>query len=171
MSSSNPSQEAFEAAKRSFRDTLNDPALFKDILAASSVDHVWDMANKLQETQRPRSLRHMGKIMLFVERVNSYAGVIETFVQVQPDLLALIWGPIKLLILWSSQLAASLDALTKAMTNIGEALPHFAEVATIFGDKDVIKNLLALFYGDILHFYAVAMKFFKLTCMFCGLQE
>jgi len=48
--------------------------------------------------------------------------VIDTFVQAKSDILALIWGPIKLLLQISKNLTQSFDAIVNTMANIGEKL-------------------------------------------------
>lgn len=83
--------------------------------------------------------------------------------QVKPDILALIWGPIRLLVVWTSSITKFADAVTDAMEKIGDALPHALRSANIFNDNDKLKALLELFYGDILDFYIIALKFFSLS--------
>jgi hypothetical protein len=160
-----PSLEAFEAAKRSFRDSLGDPSLFNDILQTTTVDQVYDVTEKLQAKLGSEGrLRHLGKIRPYLERVTAYASAVETFVQVKPDVLALIWGPIRLLLQWSSHLMQCWDAITDVVAKVGEALPQFSEMARIFGSKDTIKSLLVSFYRDILDFYVLLLKFVKMSC-------
>jgi hypothetical protein len=84
-------------------------------------------------------------------------------VQAKPDILALIWGPIRLLLVWTTNIAKFADAVNEAMKKIGDALPHALKLATLFGDNDKLKAVLALFYRDILDFYVIALKFFGLS--------
>jgi hypothetical protein len=76
-------------------------------------------------------------------------------VGVKPEVLALIWGPIRLLLVWT--------AVTAAMVEIGDALPQFVEAAKIFSDREKLKDVLALFYRDILDFYIITLEFFSLS--------
>ncbi|KAH8668654.1 hypothetical protein BX600DRAFT_538673 [Xylariales sp. PMI_506] len=159
-----PILEAFEAAKRSFRDSLTDPSLFDDILRTTTADQVYDATEKLQAKLGSEGrLRHLGKIRPFLERVTAYASVVDTFVQVKPDILALIWGPIRLLLQWSSNLTQCWDAFTNAIVRIGEALPEFVDVVRTFSSKEAIKELLALFYRDVLDFYVLLLKFVNMS--------
>jgi hypothetical protein len=48
---------------------------------------------------------------------------------------------------------------------IGELLPQFQEVVELFGDKEQIAATMGLFFRDILDFYLIALKFFKLRSM------
>lgn len=162
MSAPDPSQQAFEAAKNDFRKRLKDEKLFKELLATTSVEQVYKAAEEAQaKPHAERRQRHTAKIRSLIDKLSPYAAAVDTFVQVKPDLLALVWGPIRLLLVWTSNIAQFADAVNEAMKKIGDALPDTLKLATIFGDSDKFKAALALFYGDILDFYVIALKFFS----------
>ena len=162
MSASDQINEAFEKAKREFKDGLKNPSIYAEILQTTTIDQVYDATDKLQDEQAKHGhLRHLAKIEPYLERLRAYTGVLETFVQVKPDILALIWGPIKLLLQWSATLKQSFDAIVNTTAKIGEELPRFQEVAHLFSTNDRIKDVLLLFYKDILDFYCVALDFFS----------
>ncbi|KAH6626209.1 hypothetical protein B0J18DRAFT_443769 [Chaetomium sp. MPI-SDFR-AT-0129] len=164
MSGPDPSQQAFEAAKNTFRQSLKDENLFKELLATTSVEQVYKAAEDAQaKPYADRRLRHMAKIRGFIDKLNDYASAVDTFVQAKPDILALIWGPIRLLLVWTSNVAKFADAVNDAMKAIGDALPHALKLAALFGDNDKFKAVLVLFYKDILDFYVIALKFFNLS--------
>ena len=110
----------------------------------------------------------MAKIQCFIDKLSAYASTVDTFVQVKPDIMVLIWGPIRLLLVWTSNIANFADAVTSAMEKIGDALPQFVEVVKIFSENDKVKDVLALFYGDILDFYAIILEFFNSSRRFCS---
>ncbi|KAK0714452.1 hypothetical protein B0T21DRAFT_375908 [Apiosordaria backusii] len=164
MSAPHPSQQAFEAAKNAFKQSLKDENLFGKLLATTSVEQVYEAVQDIQASAHvERRLRHLGKIRTFIEKLTEYVSVVDTFVQVKPDILALIWGPIRLLVVWTSSITKFADAVTDAMEKIGDALPHALRSANIFDDNDKLKALLELFYKDILDFYIIALKFFSLS--------
>ncbi|TAQ90071.1 hypothetical protein B7494_g1584 [Chlorociboria aeruginascens] len=109
-----------------------------------------------------RPPRHLSRIGPFLERLRGYTGAINVFAQGKPEILALIWGPIKLLLQWTSILKLSLDELVKTIADIGDLLPEFEEVMKLFGHNEQMKDVLALFFQDILDIYAIALKFFWL---------
>lgn len=158
-----PIDIAFKSAIQGFRAKLKNEDLYRQILQTTSADQVYDLTDKLQEEQsRTGRLRHLNKIEPFLEGLRSYASVIEVFMQAKPDILALIWGPIKLLLQWASTLRQSMDAIVDTTANIGVLLPEFRKVAQLFGQNQIIKEVLVLFFKDILDFYAIALKFFTL---------
>ncbi|KAK4063518.1 uncharacterized protein Triagg1_9395 [Trichoderma aggressivum f. europaeum] len=162
---SNPdaTQIAFAEAVREFKSKLKNDQLYAEILKTKSIDEVYDATDALQAEQAKQGrLRHLSKIKPFLEGLQSYADTIDTFVQVKPDVLALIWGPIKMLIQWAASLTLSIDALVNTAAEIGELLPEFKLMAAMFGNNEPVKLVLVLFFQDILDFYAVALKFFGL---------
>jgi len=162
MSASDPSEHAFEAAKIAFRRKLQDDSVYEDLLQTTTIDQLWKAIEQVQRPQHiQKRLQHMARIKGFLDKLMAYSAVIDTFVQVKPDIMGLIWGSARLLILWTSNVAQLGDAVTKAMAGIGEALPQFAEMAATFSDNDRIKAVLALFYEGILEFYVIILRLFN----------
>ena len=157
-----PIQVTFRSVIHDFKDKLQDDKLYSEILKTTSIDEVYDVTDKLQKEQaKTGHLRDLAKIGPYLERLREYFDVIDTFVQVKPDVLALIWGPIKLLVQWTSILKQSFDAIINTTAEIGELLPEFKEVVQLFNHNLQLKDVLALFFQDILDFYLVALKFFS----------
>ncbi|KAI0379623.1 NACHT domain protein [Hypomontagnella monticulosa] len=158
-----PAQVAFESAIRDFKASLDDEKLYKSILGSKSINDVYDATDKLQQEQaKTGHLRHLSKIEPYLKNLQEYSASIEVFVQVKPDIMALIWGPIKLLLQWASVLKTSFDAIVNTVAEIGTLLPEFTRVIGIFGENKHMNDVLALFFKDILEFYAIALRFFKL---------
>ena len=166
-SSYDPIQAAFESAKRDFKASLGDDALFSEILKTASINDVYDATDKLQAEQAKKGhLRHLSKIEPYLEGLRGYASVIEAFMQAKPEILALIWGPIKLILQLASTLKQSFDAIINTTADIGVLLPEFQGVAKLFSHNEQIKDVLVLFFKDILDFYLIALKFFSLPRKF-----
>ncbi|KAF5986262.1 hypothetical protein FBULB1_2484 [Fusarium bulbicola] len=166
MASSSTDQvsEVFEKAKADFLNGIKDQKLRSQLQKATTIDDIWDCTEQLHKDQGSnKRLRGMKRIGPYIERLQEYAGVIEVFVQVKPDILALIWGPIKLLLLVSSNLVASFDAILGVMKNMGSILPRFNEFVPLFKNNERMKYVLGLFFQDILDFYLVSLRFFGLT--------
>jgi len=162
-----PVQLTFEKSICDFKANLKNDELYSEILQTTTINQVYDITDKLQEEQAKNGhMRHLSRVGPFLERLRGYAGAIETFAQVKPDILALIWGPIKLLLQWTSILKQSLDELIKTIADIGDLLPEFEEVMKLFGHNGQMKDVLALFFQDILDIYMIALKFFSLSRKF-----
>ncbi|KIA75967.1 hypothetical protein HK57_00235 [Aspergillus ustus] len=157
-------QKAFQAAMNEFKMNLNNNTLYREILATKSIDEVYDLTDKLQAEQGKKGrLRHLAKIEPYLNRLREYAAVIEVFMQVQPDIIGLIWGPIKLLLQWASVLTSSFDAIVNAFADIGALLPEFQVVISMFGNNTRIYDVFVLFFRDLMDFYLVALRFFTLS--------
>ncbi|KAF4465867.1 NACHT domain [Fusarium albosuccineum] len=160
----NQVSEVFSKAKVDFLNGVKDPKLRSQLEATTTIDDIWDYTERLQKDQaNNKRLRGLKKICPYIERLKEYAGVIEVFVQAKPDVLALIWGPIKLLLQISSNLVVSFDAILDVMKNMGSVLPRFNEFIPLFKNNERMKYVLGLFFQDILDFYLVSLKFFGLT--------
>ncbi|RYC87009.1 hypothetical protein BFJ63_vAg10141 [Fusarium oxysporum f. sp. narcissi] len=156
-------QRAFEAAMLDFKDKLKGHSFYDQIIQTTSIEQVYQDIQKLQDKQaKSGRLRHLSKIEPFLARLREYSSVVETFVQAKPDILALIWGPIKLLLLWADLLKQSFDALVNALEEIGNILPDFCELAEMFADNNRLQELLVLYFRDILQFYLISTKFFSM---------
>lgn len=83
--------DAFEKAKKDFLSRVPQDTKH-DFTSLPTIDHVFQAAEKLQKQQEATmSMRNMGKIQPFLECLRHYGNVVDTFVQVKPDVLALIW--------------------------------------------------------------------------------
>ncbi|KAK0617622.1 hypothetical protein B0T14DRAFT_569112 [Immersiella caudata] len=164
MASENSSQQVFDKARREFERELPSRISFQSLLRVTTIDEVYDAAREYQDEQVKTSggIRNLQRIQPLLDHLKEYAAVIEVFVQVQPDILALIWGPIKLLLQLVSGWNQGYDAVVKTMERIGELLPCFSDVVTHFLDIERIKDILALFFRDILDFFLAMFQFFSL---------
>lgn len=171
MATSDPSQQAFETAKSAFKKRLKDDELFEDFLQSTSIENVWETIEKLQARQdAERRIRRFHLMEKFLGKLSSYIKVVDIYIQIRPDIMALIWGPIRFLLLCTENVAKLADAVVKAMEQIGDALPNFVDVMKMFEKNDKLIHKLALFYEDILEFYAVALEFFNASSenlLFC----
>jgi len=164
MSAPGDIQSTFDQAVKEFEKDLGDEALYKELLKTTTIDQVYDATEKLQQDQLEKGhLRHLSKIQPFLEGLRSYGATIEVFLQVKPEILGLIWGPIKLLIQWTSTLKQSFDEIISTTADIGILLPEFKEVIKLFDQNESMKSILLFFFKDILKFYLIALKFFRLS--------
>lgn len=157
-SEQDPAYEAFKQAQQAFRKKIANTRHYDEILTKTTIDDVYEAASKAQEELAGQGrLVYLSKIEPFLGKLREYASVVEVFVQAKPEVLALIWGPIKLVLLWTAKMRHVMDNLATAMMDIGEALPRFAMLAATFETSDTIRAALALFYEDILDFHGTVL--------------
>lgn len=153
--------ESFQNAKQDFLASLKDPSLFDSVSNITSIHDIYAFTAQLQHDQSKRhGLRNLRKITPYLDRLKQYASVIEVFLQAKPEILALIWGPIKLLLQMSDNLTQSFDAIVEAMAVIGNKLPLFEAYTMLFKESNRVADVLVLFYKDILDFYEISLNFF-----------
>ena len=127
-----------------------------------SIEDVWKQTRDIQETQsKSKTLRNMQRIEHYVKGLEQYAGVIEIFVQVKPDLLALIWGPIKLVLRITRNYLDVWDKIMDIIQKIGDALPQFLDLKNELGTNEQFGEYLSLFYKEILDFHVALLKIFR----------
>jgi hypothetical protein len=61
----------------------------------------------------------------------------------------------------SSTLITSFDKVVEVLTEVGQCLPQFQKYAELFKANLQIKQVLCLFYRDILDFHATVLNFFR----------
>lgn len=91
----------FDVAVSDFQGEVADQELF-DFNALYTVDDLYNEIQKTQEEQgRSRQLRNMKKMEPLLDCLEQYSSVLNTFVQVKPSVLALIWVGSPVFILFS----------------------------------------------------------------------
>ncbi|KAI0847594.1 hypothetical protein F5Y00DRAFT_271106 [Daldinia vernicosa] len=151
--------DAFTSAKEDFKKSLKNPALY-DFSKINSPDDVIDEAIRIQKQQaKTKTLRGLKRIDPLINGLKEYAAVIEVFVQVKPDIMGLIWGPLKFILQASSAVISAFDKVVKVIGDLGMTLPSFKIYAQLFESNHEIRRALCLFYADILDFYAVLINF------------
>lgn len=84
----------FDAAVKDFHDELPDWNE-SDLRGIETIEDVYNEIDKIQEEQgRERRLRNLKRIEPFLDCLEQYSAVIDTFVQAKANVLALIWDSI-----------------------------------------------------------------------------
>lgn len=84
-------QQAFLSARDEFFRNLPKTTKF-DFSKLTTVDDVYRAAKEIErEQKKTKSFRGLKRIEPFINVLKEYSGVIDTFVQVKPDIMGLIW--------------------------------------------------------------------------------
>ena len=147
----------FDAALAEFKMTLK-----PEELAAFRITKLEDVKAEIgrieQLNERDRLQRGLRRINPFIEGLQRYAGVIEVFIQVKPDVLALIWGPIKFILEATHGVLHAFDTTLDAFRDIRECLPRLDDFGKVFGKSSRIERVLVLVYKNILEFYCQVLE-------------
>ncbi|KAI0387921.1 hypothetical protein F5Y04DRAFT_274777 [Hypomontagnella monticulosa] len=151
--------DAFKSARDDFKKSLKNPALY-DFSRINTIDDVLEEATKIEKQQaKTKTLRGLTRINPFVNGLKEYAAVVEVFVQAKPDVLSLIWAPLKFILQASSSVISAFEKVVKVIADLGITLPSFKIYAQLFQSNHEIRRALCLFYADIMDFYAVLLNF------------
>ena len=86
----------FQVAADAFRRRLT----ADDVGSLEAIRNVDDLKCAIEAIEKEQSsrkaIRNINKIRPFINSLEQYAGVIEVFVTTKPEILAMLWGPIKL---------------------------------------------------------------------------
>ncbi|KLP18132.1 Uncharacterized protein LW94_12089 [Fusarium fujikuroi] len=122
-----------------------------------------DVRNQIRHIQNrhgsQRRLRNMDRLSKFVEGMVHLGKVVEVFLNLHNG-VALIWGPIKFLLLAASNWIDSLDSLLGVYAQIGEVLPDLTRYGQIYKEYPYVHTHLESYYCDILEFHSNALDVF-----------
>ncbi|KAF5697106.1 zinc finger protein [Fusarium globosum] len=143
-------------------------AKFKSRLSRSQAEQfakctIDDVRNQIRHIQNrhgsQRRLRNMDRLSKFVEGMVHLGKVVEVFLNLHNG-VALIWGPIKFLLLAASNWIDSLDSLLAVYSQIGEVLPDLTRYGQIYKEYPYVHTHLESYYCDILEFHSNALDVF-----------
>ncbi|KAH8812890.1 hypothetical protein F5884DRAFT_318007 [Xylogone sp. PMI_703] len=106
-----------------------------------------------------KSMRNLTRVLAFVEAMDQFGKVIEVFLNAS-TLLAFVWGPLKFLLLVTSNWAESFDTLLDAYQQIAENIPLLLQYQTLFEHNQHMSKVLEMIYEDILEFHQSALRMF-----------
>ncbi|KAJ0108128.1 uncharacterized protein J7T55_007247 [Diaporthe amygdali] len=148
----------FEKAAQLFKDRLPDSVPWDEILKATSIEDVYDTTDKLQDD---KELRNLSKMRPYLERLCSYAGVVQDAIRESNNVLTFLWGPLALLLQWSSENDKAYSSIIDAVAEVGQALPDFQSLGAVLSHNSDSKEILLLFFKDIFDFYLAALQPFS----------
>ncbi|KAH6891508.1 hypothetical protein B0T10DRAFT_313468 [Thelonectria olida] len=161
MAASSWLHEDFRSARDDFMRNLKNPSKY-DFSKFGTVGDVYDAAEAIQKKQaQTKTLRAVKRLEPFINGLKEYAATVEVFVQVKPEILGLIWGPLKFLLQVSSSLITAFEKVVKVLADIGHALPQFQKYASLFHENDGVNRVMCLFYVDILELYKILLDFME----------
>ena len=83
---------SFNTAREEFLRDFSDDGYAQTLSQFTSIDDVYDATDKIQKEQgKSRILQNLAKIQPYLECLNQYATIVDTVVQVKPEILAVVW--------------------------------------------------------------------------------
>ncbi|RBR14483.1 uncharacterized protein FIESC28_07719 [Fusarium coffeatum] len=123
-----------------------------------------DVRNQISDIQNhhgsQRRQRNMVRLSKFVEGMSQLGKVMEVFLNLD-NTVALIWGPLKFLLLTASTWIDSLDSLLDVYERVGNVLPNLTRYPEIYKSYSHVLTHLQGYYCDILEFHSNALEVFS----------
>ncbi|RGP60195.1 zinc finger protein [Fusarium sporotrichioides] len=152
------SDPLFDKAVAKFKNRLTKEQTQK--FASCTLDDVKTQIREIQSRHgSKRRLRDMDRLSKFVEGMVQLGQVVEVFLNLH-NTVALIWGPLKFLLLTASTWIDTLDSLLDVYGQIGEVLPDLTRYSQIYKEYPSIHMHLEDYYCDILQFHSNALDVF-----------
>lgn len=154
-----PVFNALQKAQESFRAKVDNAAVYDDMLAVRTIDDLLADLTRIQQNMAKKgNQRFMGSISRYLNVLDSWSPAIEQFVQVKPELLALIWGPIKVVLRLASEHGKLFSTIAGAFEMVGDSVPQFDLLVNTFSDRAELGQALVRFYENLLHFYHILLS-------------
>ncbi|KAG4284400.1 hypothetical protein FPRO06_08779 [Fusarium proliferatum] len=148
----------FDKSVAKFKSRLNRTQA--EQFAKCTIDDVRNQIRHIQNRHgSQRRLRNMDRLSKFVEGMVQLGNVVEVFLNLHNG-VALIWGPIKFLLLAASNWIDSLDSLLGVYGQIGEVLPDLTRYGQLYKEYPYVHTHLESYYCDILEFHSNALDVF-----------
>ncbi|KAI0402399.1 hypothetical protein F4802DRAFT_375189 [Xylaria palmicola] len=127
---------------------------------ATSIDDVkteiGNIQNRLGSVKKLRSLR---RISQFLEAMGQIEQLVQIFLNVS-NVVAFVWGPIKLTLLVAASRVESLECLLDTYVEVGEIIPSLQQYDQLFKAAPCVLEVLEKYFCDILEFHQNALGVF-----------
>ncbi|KAK8078503.1 hypothetical protein PG996_004673 [Apiospora saccharicola] len=163
--------DAFREAVEDFKRRLAFPDQI-DLDTPQSINDIYKETAKIQALQsQTKTLRASNRLKPYLEFLAQYESAIEVFIQVKPDILALIWGPLELVLRFASNFTKAYDKILEVLGNAGQILPDLHIWASVFPANLRVQRVLCLFYQDILDLHLALLNFFGRNHLLTQIQS
>lgn len=130
-----------DTLKSQYRNSTSKPDISSVIAFIAQID-----ANNVNRTRRCVAPR----LHTFLERVQQFSAVVDSYVQSKPDLAALVWGSVKLTMLAASNIASYFEKVTSMIMEVGKICPTYQQFGELYPGCIGLQNALCDHYAVII---------------------
>ncbi|KAK3995723.1 hypothetical protein QBC44DRAFT_356077 [Cladorrhinum sp. PSN332] len=154
--STNLTSESFQRSLERFRSRLSDDQ--KKDFQMVSIDEVKVTIGKIQDKIGPeKELRNLARLRGFLEGMKQVEDLVTIFLNVS-EVVAFVWGPIKLALLMASAHFKTLEVLIDTYEDIGNFIEGISQLDRLFKNYSGARQILEGCFDDILRFHQVALE-------------
>ncbi|KAF8474074.1 hypothetical protein BDZ91DRAFT_845495, partial [Kalaharituber pfeilii] len=107
------------------------------------------------------SEKRINRCEAFLQSVQQFSGIVDTMIQHDPVISALIWGSIKILFLTAQNFVQYFSELTKLLERVGQLWPIFKEFQELWPQSQGLQDAVLEYYAQIVDFCANAIEFLR----------
>ncbi|KAJ5540017.1 hypothetical protein N7513_008349 [Penicillium frequentans] len=90
------------------------------------------------------------RLLTFLEAMQQFSGVVDTFVSSNPPIAALVWGGVKTAIMTANNMASYFEEVTRTIMFIGKICPTFQEFGKLYPGCLNLQSALCEYYAIII---------------------
>ncbi|KAF8544009.1 hypothetical protein BDD12DRAFT_977932 [Trichophaea hybrida] len=123
--------------------------------AAEDVISLSEEIDKKNSTRRSRVWVQRTSGVL--NSVQQYSAIVDTFIQANPTIAALVWGSVKFVILAAINFSDYFESLSRRFEQFSKYCPRLREYEKLFGDSVRVRDALSDFYAVVVVFCTKAL--------------
>ncbi|PCD32692.1 hypothetical protein AU210_008935 [Fusarium oxysporum f. sp. radicis-cucumerinum] len=101
----------------------------------------------LDKNRRGKSVA--SRLASFLQTIEQFTPIVDTYIQSNPDIAALIWGSIKLTFLFLANFASYFQSFVELLHGFGSLCTRFAEYQVVFNESSRLKSSVCQFHTAV----------------------
>lgn len=89
------------------------------------------------------------RLCTFLEAIQQFAGVVDTFANSNPQICALVWGGVKTALLAASNVASYFEKVTSMIMTIGKSCPTYQQFGQLYPGCTELQHALCDYYAAV----------------------
>ncbi|KAF8466326.1 hypothetical protein BDZ91DRAFT_763146 [Kalaharituber pfeilii] len=107
------------------------------------------------------SEKKINRCEAFLQSVHQFAGVVDTMIQHNASISALVWGSVKILLLTAQNFVRYFSALTELLEKLGKLCPIFKEFRDLWPHYEGLQDAVFEYYAQTVNFCTDALAFLR----------
>ena len=147
--------DALPSALKSFQDSLT-PSQKAELLLLSTCPDTTAVLTFTAELDFKNSTRKSrgvaSRLVDFLQSVQQFVSVVDTFMQAKQGIASLVWGSIKLTMLAATNFSSYFDKLSECFMRLRKDCPRLSEYHILYRDSPRLQKALSQFYATVIRF-------------------
>ena len=134
---------------KDFESTLseNQKSHFSRDFGKLDQNTVISFITEIDQTQGTMQRSVSSRLCTFLEAVQKFAGIVDTFVSSNPSIAALVWGGVKTTLLATSHVSSYFDKVTNLIMEIGRMCPPYQSFGALYPGCVELQKALCEYYA------------------------